>query len=193
MRLTSRALTPALLDFKQKLESSTHSVATGDTEFFDFTEDKSYRIASDGFEGCVGIVLATNKGAIVGHYVQTEQGVEDAAERITALYNEHRDKVAGATPLIYAMVKVADETLQEPEIVQSHIDMVQALTGNEPRLVDYINAVDTMVDEDGELIEDLDLDNMQYGALLVENEGGGNSPTNVIFVDINLIKESVQP
>jgi hypothetical protein len=180
------------LDFKEKLWSS-QTISTGETAFFDFTEEKLHRIGSDGFEGCVGIVLATNQGAIVGHYTQTPQGVEDAAERITALYNEHRDKVAGATPLIYAMVKIDDETLQEPEIVQSHIDMLKELTGNEPGIHDYINAADTMVDENGNLIEDLDLDNLQYGAFLVENEGGGNSPTNVIFVDINLIKESVQP
>ncbi|KAJ3533255.1 hypothetical protein NM208_g7363 [Fusarium decemcellulare] len=190
--LSARAPTPEVLEFKKRFEAA-EQFYTDESRFIDFTEKKLHRLGSGSFGGCVGIVLATKKGAVVGHFVQDTSSIQKAAKEIPDLYKEHSDKVSGAAPHIYAMISTETEELVDPDVVNAHVKMVEDLTGQSATIHHYIEPTEAMVDQDGDLIEDADMENLQSGALLLENEGGGDSNTNLIFVDPDLIKASVAP
>lgn len=162
--------------------------------FMDFTPEGEHLISSDGFEGCVGILIASNKGVILGHYTQTMDNVEEGRERITELYNDNLASLQGATPIVYAQVKTdSQEEYNEPEVVQGHIDWLKTLTGQEPNVQRYVEPLEIFVDQDGLPLDDIDYDNIQYGAMLAENPGGGSSRTNLILIDIDTQRLGAEP
>ncbi|KAF5024466.1 hypothetical protein F66182_3406 [Fusarium sp. NRRL 66182] len=83
-------------------------------DFMDFAKIGVHKIASAGFEGCIGIVLATKQGAIFGHYAQNDPIFQRAAEKISDLYNSSIDKMGGATPYIYVGIIYESGELTAP-------------------------------------------------------------------------------
>lgn len=179
-------------EFKDKQGRST-TVGTSDDDWIDFSGPGPHILSSDGFEGCVGVILASNKGAILGHYTQTPGDLTKAQTNIKQRYTDNLSKIAGATPHVYAQVDANTEEYKVPDIVNGHIDYLTTLTGRTPVVHKYIEMVDILYDQDFEEIEGLDYENIVAGAMLVENPGGGSSPSNLLFIDIETMKLQVQP
>lgn len=191
--LLGRKPSDVINEFKDKQARST-SVSTNHEAFMDFTPAGEHLLSSDGFEGCVGILIASNKGVILGHYTQTMDNVATGKSKITALYDANKAAVQGATPIVYAQVKTASQNeYNEPEVVQGHIDYLTTLTGRTPIINKYVEPLEIFVDQDGLPLDDIDYDNIQYGAMLAENQGGGSSPTNLILIDIDTQTLGAQP
>lgn len=184
-QLFGRKPSQTIEEFKEKQQRST-SVPTNKEAFMDFTTPGEHLLSSDGFEGCVGILIASNRGVILGHYTQTMDNVKTGNEKIKKLYEDNLASVQGATPIVYAQVSVASQNVyNEPEVVQGHIDWLKTLTGKTPNVQRYVEPMEIFLDQDGLPLDDVDYDNIQYGAMLAENQGGGSSPTNLILIDID--------
>lgn len=183
--LFGRQPSETIEEFKEKQSRST-SVSTNSEAFMDFRPAGEHLISSDGFEGCVGILIASNKGVILGHYTQTMDNVQTGKDKITKLYNDNLSSVQGATPIVYAQVSAASQDeYNEPDVVQGHIDWLSSLTGRTPDVQKYVEPLEIFVDQDGLPLDDVDYDNIQYGAMLAENQGGGSSSTHLILIDID--------
>ncbi|KAJ4258225.1 hypothetical protein NW762_008374 [Fusarium torreyae] len=189
-RLYTRVTTDKIADYKKKFDAAEH-VPQNDQSFMDFTTDGNHLIGSDGFTGCVGIVLATRQGAIVGHYGQTEDNFNDAKVAIGDLYKEHNDKVGGAVPYIYVAIEYETGQVKESNIVDMHKNFLKELTGKDPVEQTYTEPLETY-DLDEYLNDNFDEDFVS-GGLVVENSGGGSANTNLIFIDVEDIATSIKP
>ncbi|KAM0546192.1 hypothetical protein ACHAPJ_010976 [Fusarium lateritium] len=189
-QLYARVTTDKIADYKKKFADAEH-VPQNDQSFIDFTTAGTHRIGSDGFTGCVGIVLATRQGAIVGHYGQTEDNFNDARDNIGDLYRQHNDKVGGATPYVYVAIEYETGKVKESNIVDMHKNFLRELTGKDPVEQTYTEPLETY-DIDEYLKDNFDEDFVS-GGLVVENEGGGSANTNLIFIDVEDIATSIKP
>ncbi|KAF4964591.1 hypothetical protein FSARC_7497 [Fusarium sarcochroum] len=189
-QLYARITTDKIADYKNKFDAA-EQVPQDDESFMDFTTAGNHKIGSSGFAGCVGIVLATRQGAIVGHYGQTGENVNRAKENIGKLYRDNNDKVGGATPYVYVAVDYESNEVKNSDIVDQHKDFLRELTGQDPVEQTYTEALETYdLDEymEGNFDED-----MISGGFVVENAGGGSADTNLIFIDVEDIATSIQP
>ncbi|KAF4973919.1 hypothetical protein FZEAL_9105 [Fusarium zealandicum] len=193
-RLSTRAGTPEVKWFHEKLKTST-LFREEETVFIDFRDGpKSY--ASGAFGGCIALIIATKQGAIAGHYTATKTGVEKAAEDFKKLYedDDKKDLLEDATPHIYYMIQNPSEgDIHAEEVVKEHIEMLEDLTDNDVVHHDYMESVYAYVDEDLEEIQGWDRENILSGAVVIENEGGGDKDTKLSFVTQQLIRDSARP
>ena len=149
-------------------------------------------IATNGFEGCIGLIIATKKGALVGHFTQTDRGYNIANTRFRELYGLHRRSLAGAVPIVYAQVDAGEVNWIFPEMVARFTDLVQELTGTQARM-SYLEPLETWVDEDGMPLDDVDYDNYQSGGLVLENRGGGHANTDLTIITCRIQRHGMQP
>ncbi|KAF7551975.1 hypothetical protein G7Z17_g4623 [Cylindrodendrum hubeiense] len=140
--LVARKPSTEIDEFRDKQQRAT-TVATMDEAFMDFRPAGEHLLTSDGFEGCVGIMIATNQGVILGHYTQTPTGVTQAKANIKELYDANIDVLRGATPVVYAQVEASDEgTFKEPDIVNAIISDIEDLTHSTANVQRYIEPME---------------------------------------------------
>lgn len=191
--LSARKLTPAVEQWKNKFASLSRdqTILTDECEYFDFTKKGPHTIGSDGFAGCAGLVVASAKGAIVGHWTVTDASLSGAEATIKTYWDKNKDALRGATAVVYAEVKVKnqDEYVQEKE-VNRVADMARSITGISPDMRHYVQPEEFWFDDDEEFLSDADMEHVLHGGLLVENEGGGAANTVISFIDIELQHES---
>ncbi|KAM0193373.1 hypothetical protein ACHAPA_004439 [Fusarium lateritium] len=187
-QLYSRRPTPEIQDFLDKINACDPYVPQGEAQFLDFTSAGDHMIGSQGFQGCFGVVLATKQGAIVGHYSQDPQDLAKAKTEIRDLYTEHNAQVGGAASYLYSAITYETGEVQQQDIYDEYVKLINDLTGKDPEHHSYTEAV--------ELISEEDLDNENYdsdllaGGIVVSNSGGGSADTNILFVTVDMQKDS---
>ncbi|KAJ5371849.1 hypothetical protein N7517_003855 [Penicillium concentricum] len=160
-----------------------------DEKFMAFGADSAI-LASDGFSGCVGVVIASSQGAIIAHYTDTESGMNQARENLARLITENKKALWGAQAWIYAHVRLEDPSTYVSEannlalesIVEDNLNIV-------PTRVKYIEPEDTLNDlMEGPHAEDyfdgLIEPELLYGAVMVKHQGG-KSTNDVIFINLD--------
>lgn len=58
---------------------SANLVPMGKTRYFDFNED-GQKYGSRGFNGCLGVLIVGNGGAIIGHYTPGDRDINDTMD-----------------------------------------------------------------------------------------------------------------
>lgn len=193
--ISARKPTPAIENFKTKINQVEKSISPPDpAQFVDFTGDGPFLYGSHGFEGCTGVVIASAKGAILGHWTSTPNDLERATGELQKLWDDNKDALNGATAVVYAQVETHNnENYVEPDMVEKYTDLVKTTTGLDPQMQSYVEPMETWVDEDGMPLDDIDYDNLEYGGYLVENEGGGSANTVLTFIDVESQFSGVEP
>ncbi|OTA56486.1 hypothetical protein K449DRAFT_438001 [Hypoxylon sp. EC38] len=193
--LQARKLTPELIAFKKKLAKADKTIFTNDQDYMDFTGQGNKIFGSDGYAGCIGVVMASSKGAMIGHYNVDENSLERAKGKLKDLYEAHKGDLSGGQLWVYAHVEYKNGfPYAQPELVNKFIKTVKEITGKDPRIQKYIEAVDAWFDQNGEpLVNDPDINNMIGGAFFVENPGGGHANSVLELLDIEMIKKSGEP
>ncbi|OQE36842.1 hypothetical protein PENCOP_c011G07619 [Penicillium coprophilum] len=168
-------------------------VAQEEERFLAFGADSAI-LASDGFTGCIGVVIASSQGAIIGHYTDTEQGMNRAKQYLASLITENKKALVGAQAWIFAHVSLKDPDtfVSEPnnQVLES---IVQTNLGITPAQVKYIDPMDAM-DPDDELHWELweqDSIDLLSGGIIVKHKGG-NPTTDVIFVNLDWQKAAAE-
>lgn len=77
-------------------------------------------LGSDGFVRCIGLIIASSQGVIIGHYGNTVEGMSRANANIPDLIDEYKDSLVDAQALIYGHVSLyhPDEYTAEDNILQ---------------------------------------------------------------------------
>ncbi|KAF4445358.1 hypothetical protein F53441_10907 [Fusarium austroafricanum] len=188
--LYARKSTPELEEYKRKLEASTR-VQQDSTQFMDFTPAQNHMIASDGFQGCFGVILATKQGAVVGHYNQDKEHFEQAKKEIGDYYRDHNDVLGGAATFVYAAYNHREQHIIEQDLLDKYKDFLRELTGNEPKEHTYTEAIETLTDEELDTIG-WDEDAIA-GGFVIENSGGGSADSSIYFITIETQRDSALP
>ncbi|KAI0841137.1 hypothetical protein F5Y06DRAFT_293623 [Hypoxylon sp. FL0890] len=193
--LQERKLFPELIAFKEKLSRADKTVFTNEQDYLDFTTQGNKIFASHGYAGCIGMVMASRKGAMIGHYNMDEGSLDTGKRRLKDIYKAHKKDLAGGQVWVYAHVKYENGfPYQQPDLVNKFVNMVKKITGKDPQIQTYIDPVEAWYDQNGEpLADNPDLNNMIGGAFLVENPGGGRANSLLEFLDIEMIKKSGEP
>ncbi|KAI0152068.1 hypothetical protein F4776DRAFT_659000 [Hypoxylon sp. NC0597] len=193
--LQARKLTPELKAFKEKLDRADKNIFTGDQSYMDFTGQGNKIFGSNGYAGCTGVVMVSSKGAMIGHYNTDENSFQRAKSKLKDLYEAHKGDLSGGQLWIYAHVQYKKGfPYANPELVNKFINSVKEITGKDPQIQKYIEAVDAWFDQNGEpLVNDPDMNNMIGGGFFVENSGGGHANSVLQFLDIEMIKKSGEP
>ncbi|KAJ5128647.1 hypothetical protein N7476_007266 [Penicillium atrosanguineum] len=139
-------------------------------------------LASDGFMGCIGIMIVGDGGAIIGHYSNTETDIRQAEAKLPELISDNSAALSGARAYLYAQVKLRqpDDWVSEPNnlrlinIVNNNLDIT-------PERVRYIEPEDMMVDDNDELLDECPED-LLYGAMMVKHTSQSTSTT---FMDLS--------
>ena len=176
------------------IEGADPQVLTDDQKYIDFTKEGGGTIGSSAFEGCNGLLIATERGALLGHYTQTTDGLNQANANFIPLYQTNKDDLADAAVYLYSYTDI-NGVLKEPDNVNSMKKLLSDLTGTEPQLVTYINPVDVFMDDEAALEAAIDAEDDRFapGAIAVTNAGGGNSETVVRWITTDLQKQNTQP
>lgn len=169
------------------------SVPTDSQGHIDFKTFGKKSFRSDSFEGYIGIVVVSQKGALICRC--NLDNLNRAEPSLEGAYNEHKNDLAGGQVWIYAHVEADDENqYKQPNEVHEFIGIVYGITGKDPQIQTCIEGVDAWYSTDGEPIAgDPDLEHLRAGAILVENPGGGNADSILTFVDIEMIRKSGEP
>ncbi|OTB09214.1 hypothetical protein M426DRAFT_18585 [Hypoxylon sp. CI-4A] len=193
--LSPRVNFPLLQEFKQKVQNAEKQVGQTKEDFIDFTRPRYRSMSSDGFSGCLGVVVVTQKGAMIGHYNQDQNTIDRSERKLQRLYNANRAKLEGGQVWIYAHVNAKYPGYKNPDLVERFIDVVRRVTGREPYIEAYIEAMDPWYFDDGTPVMgvDADFENMSAGAILVENPGRGNADSMLTFMTVEMIKKSGEP
>ncbi|KAL4745161.1 hypothetical protein BDW72DRAFT_187083 [Aspergillus terricola var. indicus] len=145
-------------------------------------------LGSAGFTGCLGLVIASTKGAILGHYEANDDGLALANENIPGLIRDNKDALVGAQAWVYVHVRLRkpDQVVAEPYVKQLE-ELVTDGLGIQAQRVKYIDPGDLLVDEDGELRDDIDdwSEDLMYGSILVKHPGGEGQNAVVRFVHLD--------
>jgi hypothetical protein len=152
-----------------------------------------HSFASDGFNGCTGIVIASERGAIIGHYFSNPNGVNTAKSQLPPLIQANSGALnPGGQAYVYAQVDYENQSqFHAPDVKNQLVQLLQA-NGFNPIITTYIEPLAIFVDADGDVIDDIDMDNAQYGSLIVSNAGGGTSRTDVRFISIAVQEDLVR-
>ncbi|CAJ0542997.1 Ff.00g003580.m01.CDS01 [Fusarium sp. VM40] len=187
-QLYSRRPTAEIQDFEDKIKACDPYVPQGEAQFLDFTPEGNHLIGSQGFQGCFGIVIATKQGAIVGHYSQDPQDLAKAKTEIRDLYNKHNAQVGGAPSYLYSAVEYPSGEVTQQDIYDQYVTFLNDLTGKDPVHHSYTEAANLLTDEQ--------IDNEDYaeeflaGGIVVSNSGGGSAETDILFVTIDMLRDS---
>lgn len=134
-----------------------NKVGMGETKFFSFgVFPTSYW--SPGFGNCVGVLIAGNKGAIIGHYTPTgsqlgiampndpleshiySSGPNAAAIRIPALFTANSKAFKDGLKVFIYTVVMPDNTLKFPQETAALATFLRTTTGVQPTIVHYSQA-----------------------------------------------------
>ena len=166
---------------------------TNDAKYQSFSGSSPKSIASSGFEGCVGLLIATTKGALLGHFVPTNDGLRIAQDKFSTKYEDHKRSLRGGTVILYGQVEVDQRTWKFPDVIQMFTNYVEDLTGQSPQYQTYLEPLETWVDDEGMPLDDADYDNFQSGGMIAINPGGGNQRTSLVFMSCTLQKHGARP
>ncbi|KAJ5887729.1 hypothetical protein N7495_007770 [Penicillium taxi] len=144
-------------------------------------------IASDGFSGCIGLIIAGRGGVIMGHYSNTNTDIARAQREIPKLISANTASFAGGKAYLFAQVKLRSPTtyVSEPNNLKLEA-IVKDNLGLSTQRVKYIEPEDMMVDDDDELLDDCP-EELLYGAMMVKHPGGAGA-WEAIFVDMAMQK-----
>ncbi|KAK8124447.1 uncharacterized protein PG998_000206 [Apiospora kogelbergensis] len=154
--LAAREDTSKLKDFKKEMDKTDVKVTQDKTDFVDLSSNKQKSISSRGFNQCFGIVLATKKGAAVGHYTCGATGKANAKRDLGAFWDKHKgDKLKDPKVYIYAKVKVDDDhKIQEGTFENANdLDAFKKILKDDlhisqtPEVVKYIDVEAVVVDK----------------------------------------------
>ncbi|KAJ5153840.1 uncharacterized protein N7500_009279 [Penicillium coprophilum] len=169
------------------------TVTQDEERFLAFGAD-SVILGSDGFTGCIGVVIASSQGAIIGHYTDTEQGMNRARQHLASLITENQQALVEAQAWIFAHVSLQDPDtfISEPnnQVLES---IVQTNLGITPGRIKYIDPMDIIDPEDDlhfELWEKGEL-NLLAGGILVKHQGG-NPNNEIVFVNLDWQKAAAE-
>ncbi|KAL3430319.1 hypothetical protein BDV09DRAFT_202308 [Aspergillus tetrazonus] len=130
------------------------------------------RLGSTGFTGCLRLVIASTKGAILGHYEANDDGLALANENIPSLIRNNKDALVGAQAWVYVHVRLRkpDQVVAEPYVKQLE-ELVTDGLGIQAQRVKYIDP--------GDLFD------LMYGSILVKHPGGEGQNAVVRFVHLD--------
>ncbi|KAI1417085.1 hypothetical protein F5Y13DRAFT_185918 [Hypoxylon sp. FL1857] len=191
--LQERKAFPELTAFKEKLKRADKTIYTNEQDYMDFKSPGKKIFASDAYAGCIGMVMVSQKGAMIGHYNMDEASLDRGKPKLKNIYEAHKTDLAGGQVWVYAHVEYKDgRPYKQARLVDKFTSTVKEITGQQPQIQQYIEAVDAWFDQDGEpLADDPDLENMIGGAFIVENPGGGSAKSLLEFLDIDMIKKTL--
>lgn len=183
---------PKYSEFARTLsKSGTVYVSTGDQKFKSFI-DGPVTMGSDGFDGCIGIVISSPRGGIVAHYTATEDGTENGKKALTELIRKHKDSFRPDETEAHVFANVRGDNHDEfvnknqkdtfIELIKDELD-VDAEVERYLQLGDMIDLED-IDDENIDLVEE-QLEQLKGGAMLLHNKGGGLQ-SKISFVNIKL-------
>ncbi|PLB54006.1 hypothetical protein P170DRAFT_420790 [Aspergillus steynii IBT 23096] len=182
--LVKRGIDPRYKVLKDKLERSPR-VYQNEEKFVAFGSE-SVTLGSDNFIGCMGLVIASSQGAIIGHYTNADPSISQAKTNIPDLINDHKDSLAGAEAWIYGHVRLnKPHKYQAEERIQELESIIKNELGITAQRVKYIEPEDLMADENEELIVDELPDELMYGFVLVEHPGGHSQESVITFVSLD--------
>lgn len=180
-------------DFLEKLSAKdTINVPAGEQKFQSFEKKGAVTMGTDGFDGCIGIVISSPKGGIIAHYTSTPEGTKEGKKDLTALIKKHKDsfKPAESEAWIYANVSPNNHNkFLNGEQKDTFVKLVKDETGISPRIEKYLQTGDMLdldsIDIDGEDKEiEKQRKKLKGGAILLQNEGGGKAASVVTFVGV---------
>ncbi|KAI0388155.1 hypothetical protein F5Y04DRAFT_275006 [Hypomontagnella monticulosa] len=193
--LQSRKMFPELAEFNRKMANAQRHIFTNEQGYMDFKSAGEKSFATDGFDGCIGLAVASKKGALIGHYTMTDWGLNQLMTNFKSLYETHKEDLQKGKAWVYVNVHARnEEQFVEEQMAPLFIDGLRSITGMEPQIKKYIVAVDWWYDANAEPIYgEPDVDNMRSGGFLIENPGGGSSNSKLIYASIRMIKKSGEP
>jgi hypothetical protein len=176
--------------FLSDLASATR-VDQDDEKFLGFGTTPAI-LASDGFVGCIGVIIASSQGAIIGHYTNTDSGMSRARSNLVSLIINNKKALAGAKAWIYAHVSLQDTNTYTSETNNQVLEgIVGDNLGITPTRVKYIEPEDLLVDEQGELLDDYPED-IIYGGAMAKHPGHQSTETQVIFINLDWQKAAAE-
>ncbi|KAH8430742.1 uncharacterized protein LDX57_008405 [Aspergillus melleus] len=157
-------------------------------------DDKPTVLGSHGFQTCFGIVVLSDHGVILGHYNPSQTDIDQAKEHIPKLYQENKDRLAGATAYLLASVDLWTEEYIDPELTSELEDMINSELGLEPHIVKYTDQSNLLAKSSDELRDDDDYDEwvekLMHGEILVKHPGGKDPKgAELIFVHLQMQKD----
>ncbi|KAJ5172108.1 hypothetical protein N7492_004701 [Penicillium capsulatum] len=171
--------------FLEDLHSSiTVDVPQGQEKFLAFGSGASI-IGSDGFTGCIGLIIGGHDGVIMAHYANSVSDLKRAADKLPGLINNHKGLLGGAQAYLFSEVHPHTDTWESEESNQKLESIVHSTLGIDTTRVKYIQP-ENLIDFDNfnpdcfpEII---------YGGILVKHPGGQRGGWQGFFVDSVLQK-----
>jgi hypothetical protein len=189
--------TSSLKSFKDKADAAPVKVSQDKTGFADFSNNDQKSVSSIGFNQCFGVVIATKKGALVGHYTCGDVGQNNAQTDLTNGWNANKnDKLKDPKVYIYAKLSVKNNNIQENEFenapqLDKFKDIVKDLTGKDAKIVKYINVDDVITEiKDGKQEERDGFD--QKTADVYSRYAGFHVSSGLLGPDVKFMTESMQ-
>ncbi|KAK8041595.1 hypothetical protein PG994_014602 [Apiospora phragmitis] len=152
--LVARKDTSALKSFKTKVDGADVKIRQDQTKFVDFSQKGQKSVSSVGYNQCFGVIIGTNKGAVVGHYTCGDVGQQKAKTELQREWNAHKDdKLKSPKVWLYAKVKVDDDhkihedTYENPDAFKEFKNIVKDITGKDAQIEKYLNVNDVIVDK----------------------------------------------
>lgn len=174
-----------LEDFNDLFQSARDDVTQNDTLYFGFALSYSSVIKSDGFDGCFGIVITSNKGCIVAHPSQSQNRVNIAINDIKEYYEKHHKILSGAKVYIYAQVEFwSQDEIKQFSLYKDLEKSLKEITGVAPDLVKYIDPPEACRDKQNNAIPGRVSDKGVYGKLVIKCGKDESSEPTVSFITI---------
>lgn len=156
----------------------------GQEKFLAFGSGPSI-LGSDGFAGCIGVLIGGNDGTIIAHYANSAGDLANAERRLPALIEAHKSALGDARAYLFSEVHPHTHTWESEESNQRLEDIVEDALGVLTTRVQYIQP-ENLIDFDN-----FDADcppEIIYGGMLVKHPGGHRGGWEGMFVDSVLQK-----
>lgn len=149
-------------------------------------------MGSDGFDGCIGIVLSSPKGGIIAHYTATDDGTKKGKKALTDLIKKHKDSFDSDETVAFVFANVRADNHEEylnKKQKDTFVKLVKDEVGVDAKVEKYLK-LDDMIESEDIDVEDVELadkklEKLKGGAILLQNEGKGK-PSTISFVDVKL-------
>lgn len=179
-----RAIDPKYKQLLAELRANPR-VEQDDEKFMAFGSEPA-TLGSDGFIGCIGLVIASSQGAIIRHYSSNNLGISRANINMPDLIDDHKDALAGAKAWTYGHVRLhKPEEYTGEEYLQQLETIVKDELGIMSQRVKYIEPEDPLVDHQGELLVDDWPEEAMNGFVLVQHPGGQSQESIVTFISLD--------
>lgn len=185
-------------EYQKKLfAKDTKTVDQDEHEFYSFEPKDEIKLGSAGFVGCIGVVIISPKGAIIGHYGANPKGQNLYNSGLPELIEDHRNAFSeGVQAWVYAHVRYREsDEFVSAEYKNELVDLISKNLHIEAKVEKYIEPEDLLMDENGEVdIENEDAyADLKAGGFLVMNPGGGSSASELVFVNLEWQIDHVPP